>query len=116
CCHEVYNGRSPTGERPLLLWCRQRQKWYRRRGGAGGAASEKTMTSSDTPQTPKIAFDQFPWLYRVTVLLLFVAAAALRLYDLTDPPLDFHPTRQLYSALKARGMYYATLGTAADWQ
>lgn len=74
------------------------------------------MTSSDTPQTPKIAFDQFPWLYRVTVLLLFVAAAALRLYDLTDPPLDFHPTRQLYSALKARGMYYATLGTAVDWQ
>jgi 4-amino-4-deoxy-L-arabinose transferase-like glycosyltransferase len=41
--------------------------------------------------------------------LLFVLAFALRLYDLTDLPLDFHPTRQLFSLIKARGMYYATL-------
>jgi hypothetical protein len=27
------------------------------------------------------------------LLILFVAALAIRLYDLTDPPLDFHPTR-----------------------
>ena len=26
--------------------------------------------------------------------------------NLTNPPLDFAPTRQLFSALKARGMYY----------
>ncbi|MGZ9223766.1 MAG: ArnT family glycosyltransferase, partial [Anaerolineales bacterium] len=33
---------------------------------------------------------------------------AIRLYDLTDLPLDFHPTRQLVSVIKARGLYYET--------
>ncbi|MFN3742305.1 MAG: ArnT family glycosyltransferase [Anaerolineales bacterium] len=42
------------------------------------------------------------------LLLLLVAGWLIRLYDLDDPPLDFHPTRQLFSALKARGIYYAT--------
>lgn len=42
------------------------------------------------------------------LLLVFALAAAIRLYDLTDLPLDFHPTRQLLSLLKARGMYYET--------
>lgn len=46
---------------------------------------------------------------RVLVLaVLFGAALAIRLYDLTDPPLDFHPTRQLLSAIKARALYYET--------
>lgn len=40
------------------------------------------------------------------LVLIFVAAFAIRLYDLTDPPLDFHPTRQLLSAMKARAFYY----------
>ena len=39
-------------------------------------------------------------------------AWALRLYDLTDQPLDFHPTRQLRSAIVARGMYYQMLPDA----
>ncbi|HJS19053.1 MAG TPA: glycosyltransferase family 39 protein [Anaerolineales bacterium] len=41
-------------------------------------------------------------------VLLFVSAFAIRLYDLTDPPLDFHPTRQLLSAIKARALYFKT--------
>lgn len=45
----------------------------------------------------------------IALFLLLFAGLAIRLYDLTDPPLDFHPTRQLLSALKARGMYYTTL-------
>jgi len=46
---------------------------------------------------------------RITALvLLFGAAFAIRLYDLTDLPLDFHPTRQLVSVIKARGLYYKT--------
>ena len=40
----------------------------------------------------------------------------LRLYDLGDPPLDFHPTRQLHSALISRGMYYEQSANAPDWQ
>ena len=42
------------------------------------------------------------------LVLLFATAFAIRLYDLTDPPLDFHPTRQLLSAMKARAFYYET--------
>src|SRR5690349_5850819 len=44
----------------------------------------------------------------IALALIFSAAFAIRLYDLTDLPLDFHPTRQLLSAIKARGLYYAT--------
>ncbi len=37
---------------------------------------------------------------------LFALGALLRLMDSTDPPLDFHPTRQLRSAIIARSLYY----------
>ncbi len=36
--------------------------------------------------------------------------------DLTDPPLDFHPTRQLRSAIIARSMYYRSSSEAESWQ
>jgi len=52
----------------------------------------------------------------VTVLVLFGLSLGIRLYDLTDLPLDFHPTRQLLSALKARGMYYQAGADVPDWQ
>src|SRR5215213_1517342 len=42
------------------------------------------------------------------LVLIFSAALAIRLYDLTDLPLDFHATRQLVSVIKARGLYYET--------
>lgn len=44
-----------------------------------------------------------------SLLVLLILGFAIRLYDLTDLPLDFHSTRQMLSALKARGMYYQTL-------
>jgi hypothetical protein len=44
----------------------------------------------------------------LALVLIFGAALAIRLYDLTDLPLDFHPTRQLVSVIKARGLYYQT--------
>ena len=59
--------------------------------------------------SPRSFFGRF---HTLTLILLFVAAIAIRLYDLTDLPLDFHPTRQLFSAIKARGMYYASLPDA----
>ena len=43
-----------------------------------------------------------------TLIILFGLALSIRLYDLTDLPLDFHPTRQLLSAIKARALYYRT--------
>ena len=42
------------------------------------------------------------------LVFLFITAFAIRLYDLTDVPLDFHPTRQLLSAIKARALYFET--------
>ncbi|GAB4417456.1 MAG: hypothetical protein Kow002_03860 [Anaerolineales bacterium] len=47
-----------------------------------------------------------------SLLLLFSTALAIRAYDITDLPLDFHPSRQLFSAIKARGMFYETLPDA----
>lgn len=44
----------------------------------------------------------------LALLFIFGAALAIRLYDITDLPLDFHPTRQLVSFIKARGLYYQT--------
>jgi len=52
-----------------------------------------------------------------TLALLFGFGFGIRLYQLTNLPLDFQPTRQLLSMLKARGMYYATNPPGIpDWQ
>jgi hypothetical protein len=42
------------------------------------------------------------------LIVIFTLGILIRLYDLTDLPLDFHSTRQLLSLIKARGMYYET--------
>ena len=61
-------------------------------------------------ETPSFFSSRTAW---VTALIIILSLGlAIRLYDLTDLPLDFHPTRQMLSALKARGMYYQTLTDA----
>lgn len=50
----------------------------------------------------------------ITLTVIFISAMGIRMYDLTDLPLDFHPARQLFSAFKARGMYYASLPESDD--
>jgi hypothetical protein len=50
------------------------------------------------------------------LVLLFGLGLGIRLFDLTDLPLDFHPTRQLLGALKARGMFDQTAPGVPDWQ
>lgn len=47
-------------------------------------------------------------MYLLAALLLL--GLALRLYDLTDQPLDFHATRQLRDAIIARSLYYQMSG------
>lgn len=56
------------------------------------------------------------WLLWLTLALVFGLGLTIRLYDLTDLPLDFHGTRQLHSALIARGMYYQNLPGIPEWQ
>jgi 4-amino-4-deoxy-L-arabinose transferase-like glycosyltransferase len=68
------------------------------------------------PTSPVRLFDASPWLTRIAVVLIMLVGLALRLYDLDDPPLDFHTTRQMHSALIARGIFYADLETVPDWQ
>jgi len=48
--------------------------------------------------------------------MLFGFALVIRAYDITDLPLDFHPSRQLFSAIKARGMFYETLPDVPEAQ
>jgi len=52
----------------------------------------------------------------ITLGAVFLLGIGIRLYDLTDPPLDFHSTRQLWSAIISRGMYYQGLDEAPEWQ
>jgi len=55
-------------------------------------------------------------IYRILLFFAFALALGIRLYDLTDPPFDFHPTRQFRSVIIARGMYYQTLTDISDAQ
>ena len=57
-----------------------------------------------------------PWLVNLIVIMLFVMGFGIRMVDLTDVPLDFHPTRQFLSAIKARGMYYQFAKDVPEWQ
>ena len=49
----------------------------------------------------------FNW--RVLLILLLLLGAALRFINLTVPPLDFHPVRQLRNLIVARSIYYQLL-------
>ena len=66
--------------------------------------------------TPRSFFAASRLVLIPTLVLLFGLGFGVRLIDATDLPLDFHPTRQLLSALKARGMYYQTAPDVPDWQ
>ena len=67
-------------------------------------------------ETPRSLFGNSRLVLGITLCLIFGLGIAIRLYDITDLPLDFHPTRQLFSAIKARGMYYQNLPEAPEWQ
>jgi len=54
--------------------------------------------------------------YIALLIVILVLGFGMRLYDLTDPPLDFASTRQLRSALIARGMDSATAENVPEWQ
>ena len=51
--------------------------------------------------------------YLIAVVILLVAGFMVRMIDLTDPPLDFHATRQLREAVIARRIYLQ-LNPSAD--
>ncbi len=50
----------------------------------------------------------------ILVLAVILAAFALRMVDFDDPPLDFHPARQMHSALMARAFFIDKGGVLED--
>ena len=62
----------------------------------------------------KSFFGQSKIFLGVVLFILFGLGLWIRLYDLTDPPLDFHSTRQLRSAIIARSLYYRSLPEPED--
>ncbi len=52
----------------------------------------------------------------ITLIILLALGGFLRLLDITDPPLDFHPSRQLRNSLVARDIYYSILPSATTEQ
>jgi 4-amino-4-deoxy-L-arabinose transferase-like glycosyltransferase len=64
----------------------------------------------------KTSFFGKPGLLNFILAVLFVLGLGIRMVDLTDFPLDFHPTRQFLSAIKARGMYYRVANDVPEWQ
>ncbi|MCX6057198.1 MAG: glycosyltransferase family 39 protein [Chloroflexi bacterium] len=62
-----------------------------------------------TPQTR-------PSNWFILFILLLALGGLLRLIDITDPPLDFHSSRQLRNSLVARDIYYSLLPSATAEQ
>lgn len=77
----------------------------------------RNEVDSEAPLGPMAPFWQRPsWLWWAMLVLICTVGLAVRLYDLAQPLLDFHPTRQLHAALIARGIYYEGRGDLPEWQ
>jgi hypothetical protein len=65
------------------------------------------MTSDQKPSRTLLWIkDHSIRLLALLVIGLFLLGLGLRLYDLTDQPIDFHATRQLRNAVVARAIFY----------
>jgi hypothetical protein len=70
--------------------------------------SPKKSSKKENKPAPKLsllAHLQPRW-SQITLAILILLGFGLRMIDLTDPPLDFHPTRQFRGAVVARSIYY----------
>ena len=52
----------------------------------------------------------------MSLIILLALGGLLRLIDITDPPLDFHSSRQLRNSIVARDIYYSLLPSATTEQ
>lgn len=67
------------------------------------------MSTANPPTTQS---QHVPNWVSACVIAIFILGTGLRFLDLTDPPLDFFPQRQLRGAIIARGIYYQLLPSA----
>lgn len=68
------------------------------------------------PKHTEQFFTRHKWLLILILVGIFAGALAIRVYDLDDLPLDFHPARQLQSMIKSRGMYIKTVSDIEGWK
>jgi len=55
--------------------------------------------------------------WRILILpAILVCGFVTRLYDLSDPPLDYAPSRQLRSAIISRNIYTKAVNDFPDWK
>lgn len=64
------------------------------------------MNPRKAAQTRPSLLDPSARTAKILLALVLLLGFALRLLDLTDPPLDFHSTRQLHGAIVARSIYF----------
>jgi len=74
------------------------------------------MVKGKMPEETQPSFFGKPWVVNLIVVLIFLLGLGIRMFDLTDPPLDFSPTRSMFSAIKARGFYYQFAKDVPEWQ
>jgi 4-amino-4-deoxy-L-arabinose transferase-like glycosyltransferase len=80
------------------------------------AATQKELgLITSTPEIKKESIWGMRGVQISLLVLICLVGFGIRLYNLKDPPLDFHPTRQLRSALIARSVYYQ-MNPSADLQ
>lgn len=75
-------------------------------------AEKDNPSSMNTRQETNSFFGRWRAGLVIVIAALFLLGALIRLIDLTDPPLDFHSTRQLRNSIVARGLYYQMLPEA----
>jgi hypothetical protein len=67
-------------------------------------------------RTPALNLNPAKLAYPLLIALTFALALFLRLTDLSNPPLDFHSTRQYFGAIRARAIYQQTAPNIPEWQ
>src|SRR3989304_6939234 len=67
---------------------------------------KSSRKSRDVPAKRPLATRLWTRWAEIPLACLLCFGFGLRMIDLTDPPLDFHPTRQFRGALVARSIYY----------
>ena len=71
----------------------------------------KTHDEQRTPSPSQTSLSVY-----AVLALSFIAAGAVRLYNIESPKPYFYPSRQYESFLIARSFYFESIDTVADWQ
>jgi hypothetical protein len=79
---------------------------------------EYPLEAATTPKTGRYTqlLPQKRAILLLVLVLLFLAAFAVRMLYINEPSLDYHPIRQYHSAHIARGLYFEGLDSIPEWR